>query len=103
MLYKVQAKIIEENLDKLYEKLNDGTIYNQIPDGKEIVASMKRAKLIKSGVIEWFENCGCSPPLKHERETQYDYYFSEIITKHVDKMARIKGKSFWSYMKKKRS
>ena len=103
MLYKVQAKIIEENLDKLYEKLNDGTIYNQIPDGKEIVASMKRAKLIKSGVIEWFENCGCSPPLKHERETQYDYYFSEIITRHVSKMARIKGKSFWSYMKKKRS
>ena len=57
-------------------------------------------KLIKSGIVEWFENCGCSPPLKHERETQYDYYFSEIITKHVDKMARIKGKSFWSYMEK---
>ena len=50
MLYKVQAKIVEENLDKFYKKLNDGTIYNQIPDGKEIVASMKRAKLIEKVV-----------------------------------------------------
>ena len=100
MLYKVRAKIIEENLSIFYEKLIDGTIYNQHPDGKEIVASMKRARLIKSGVVEWFENCGCSTPLKHERETQYDYYFSEITTELVDKSGKINGKSFWSYMEK---
>ena len=100
MLYKVRAKIIEENLSMFYEKLIDGTIYNQRPDGKEIVASMKRAKLIKSGVVEWFENCGCSIPLQHERETQYDYYFSEITTELVDESGKINGKSFWSYMGK---
>ena len=100
MLYKVRAKIIEENLSMFYEKLIDGTIYNQRPDGKEIVASMKRAKLIKSGVVEWFENCGCSIPLQHERETQYDYYFSEITTELVDESGKINGKSFWSYMEK---
>ena len=98
MLYKVRAKIIEENLSMFYEKLIDGTIYNQHPDGKEIVASMKRAKLIESGVVEWFENCGCSTPLQHERETQYDYYFSEITTELVDESGKINGKSFWSYM-----
>ena len=100
MLYKVRAKIIEENLSMFYEKLIDGTIYNQRPDGKEIVASMKRAKLIKSGVVEWFENCGCSIPLQHERETQYDYYFSDITTEIVDESGKIDGKSFWSYMEK---
>ena len=93
MLYKVRAKIIEENLSMFYEKLIDGTIYNQRPDGKEIVASMKRAKLIKSGVVEWFENCGCSTPLKHERETQYDYYFSEINTELVEESGKMNGKS----------
>ena len=100
MLYKVRAKIIEENLSVFYEKLIDGTIYNQHPDGKEIVASMKRARLIKSGVVEWFENCGCSTPLKHERETQYDYYFSEINTELVAESGKMNGKSFWSYMEK---
>ena len=100
MLYKVRAKIIEENLSVFYEKLIDGTIYNQRPDGKEIVASMKRARLIKSGVVEWFENCGCPTPLQHERETQYDYYFSDITTEIVDESGKINGKSFWSYMEK---
>ena len=100
MLYKVRAKIIEENLSIFYEKLIDGTIYNQRPDGKEIVASMKRARLIKSGVVEWFENCGCPIPLQHERETQYDNYFSDITTEPVDELGKINGKSFWSYMEK---
>ena len=100
MLYKVRAKIIEENLGKFYEKLIDGSIDNQRPDGKEIIASMKRAKLFNSGVVEWFENCGCSTPLQHERETQYDYYFSEITTELVDGFGKIYGKSFWSYMEK---
>ena len=100
MLYKVRAKIIEENLGKFYKKLIDGSIDNQRPDGKEIIASMKRAKLLKSGVVEWFENCGCSTPLQHERETQYDYYFSKITTELVDGFGKIYGKSFWSYMEK---
>jgi len=100
MLYKVRAKIIEENLGRFYEKLTDGTIDNQRPDGNEIVASMKRARLTKSGIVEWFETCFCSTPLKHERETQYDYYFSEINTELVEESGKINGKSFWSYMEK---
>ena len=100
MLYKVRAKIIQENLHEFYKKLNDGTINNQRPDGKEIIASMKVAKIVKPGIVEWFETCFCSIPLQHERETQYDYYFSEISTKILEKPNKLKGESFWSYMEK---
>ena len=100
MLYKVCAKIIEKNMPRFFEKLTDGTIENQLPDGKEIIASMKRAKIIKSGVVKWFENCGCSTPLKHERETQYDYYFSEINIEPAKQSQNINGKSFWSFIEK---
>jgi hypothetical protein len=98
MIYKVRAKIIEEKLGDFYKKLTDGTIQDQRPDGEEIVDSMKRAKITKPGFIEWFEMCFCPTPLKHERETQYDNYFSEIETKLVKDYGEVDGKSFWSYM-----
>ena len=98
MLYRVRAKIIGQRLGRFYKKLTDGTIDNQLPDGKEIVASMKRATITTSGVVEWFETCFCSTPLQHERETQYDSYFYEIDTKLVQKSGKIKGESFWSHM-----
>ena len=98
MLYKVKAKLIGKKIDIFYKKLLDGTIYNQHPDGKEIITSMKGAKLTNFQFVEWFENCGCSPPLKHERETQYDYYFSNMKVELADKIVKINGKSFWSYM-----
>ncbi|SVC45322.1 uncharacterized protein METZ01_LOCUS298176, partial [marine metagenome] len=69
MIYNVRAKIIEEKLDEFYERLTDGTIENQLPDGQEIVSSMKRAVLTELGLIEWFETCFCPTPLQHERET----------------------------------
>jgi len=98
MIYKVRAKFIDERLSDFYEKLADGTIQNQRPDGNEIFDSMKRAKLTTPGVVEWFEMCFCPTPLKHERETHYDYYFSEIETEVVENYGEVEGKSFWSYM-----
>ena len=62
MIYKVRAKIIEEKLDEFYERLTDGTIDNQLPDGGEIVSSMKGAVLTEPGLIEWFETCFCPTP-----------------------------------------
>jgi len=53
MIYKVRAKIIEEKLSDFYEKLTDGTINRQHPDGEEMVSSMKRAVLTDPGFIEW--------------------------------------------------
>ena len=98
MIYKVRAKFIEEKLGDFYLKLTDGTIQNQRPDGEEIVDSMKRARITEPGIVEWFEMCFCSTPLKHERETQYDKYFSKIETELVDDYGEVEGKSFWSFM-----
>ena len=59
---------------------------------------MKRAMLTGPGLIEWFKMCFCPTPLQHERETQYDSYFSEIDTEFVHSYGKINGKSFWSYI-----
>ncbi len=98
MIYKVRAKFIEEKLGDFYEKLTDGSITGQRPDGEEIVTSMKRAKLTTPGVVEWNEMCFCPTPLQHERKTHYDLYFSDIETELVKDYGEVEGKSFWSYM-----
>ena len=98
MIYKVTAKIIEDKVGEFYLKLTDGTIANQRPDGEEIVASMKRAVLTESGLTEWYETCLCPTPLRHERATQYDFYFTEMTTKVVDDYDEVEGESLWSYM-----
>ena len=98
MIYRVKARIIEDKIGEFYSKLIDGTIANQKPDGEEIVASMKRAVLTKPNSIEWYEMCLCPTPLQHERATQYDHYFTEMITELVDDYGEVKGESLWSYM-----
>jgi len=99
MFYKVKAKFIKEKASEFFEKLTDGTVSNQKPDGIEIVASMKRAKITELGIIEWFEMCFCPTPLQHERATVYDLYLSDITTELVNDYEEVQGKSFWSYLK----
>ena len=45
MKYRVTAKYIESRAPDFYRKLTDGSIEDQEPDGREIVASMKRARI----------------------------------------------------------
>ena len=80
MIYKVKARVIDETIGEFYRKLADGTVAKQRPDGEEIVASMKRAVLTGPGVAEWYEMCFCPTPLYHERQTQYDFYFTDMTT-----------------------
>ena len=42
------------------------------------------ARITEDGYVCWTEACYCPTPLKHERETQLDQYFSEIDTTHAD-------------------
>ena len=98
MNYKVQARYIEDKAGEFFQKLTDGTIASQQPDGAEIVSSMKKAKIVGEGIIEWFETCYCDTPLKHERETVYDLYLTDITTDLVDARGKIKGESFWDYL-----
>ncbi|MDH3277018.1 MAG: hypothetical protein OEL77_08760 [Nitrosopumilus sp.] len=99
MIYSIKAKFIEKNMEEFYQKLTDGTIENQEPDGKEILSSMNRAKIIGPGEIQWSEMCFCSPPLKHERQTVYDKFFSDMEIKVIDDYVEFEGKSFIDYLK----
>ena len=101
MIYKVKARVIDDTIDEFYRNLVDGTVAKQRPDGEEIVASMKRAVLTGPGVAEWYEKCFCPTPLQHERQTQYDFYFTEMKTAEAGGYGEIKGASLWDYMASK--
>ncbi len=99
MIYKVTAKYLEDKAPEFYQKLTDGTIENQRPDGHEILASMERAKITDPGTIEWYETCYCATPLAHERSTVYDFYLTEMNAVEVDDYGTSEGTSFWSFLR----
>ena len=99
MIYSIKAKLIEKHMKEFFQKLTDGTIENQKPDGIEILSSMKRAKIIEPGLIQWSEMCFCSPPLKHERQTVYDRFFSDMEITTIDDYMDFQGNSFFEYLK----
>ncbi len=98
MLYKVKGRPIAETLVEFHGLLTDGTIQSQKPDGYEIVACMKRAKITAPNSVEWYETCYCPTPLLHERTTVYDRFFSELETEKVDGGSEIEGDSFWAHL-----
>jgi len=78
--------------------VSDGTIESQKPDGKEIVASMKRAKIDEAGIVRWSELCYCPTPLEHERATVYDRFFEDIETEEIDGQREFEGEDFMEYL-----
>lgn len=100
MNYSVEAKYIEEKMGEFYQKLTDGTIQNQKPDGQEIVNSMKRAKITAPKMIQWSEMCFCPTPLKHERETIYNHFLTDLETKTIDDYVEFDGESFFDFLEK---
>jgi hypothetical protein len=97
MLYLVKARLKATEMTKLWGLLNDGTIEAQQPDGSEIVASMRRA-LINGDKVEWQETCYCNPPLRHERATVYDQFFTNVEALPLVGSKSLKGDSFWRYL-----
>ena len=96
MRYRVQAKLKPGVGSTFYRKLTDGSIEQQKPDGREILASMQRAVVLEGGTIAWTETCYCDPPLKHERGTVYDSFFDEFVTEPLEGDApNLEGASFW--------
>ncbi len=98
MIYKVNAKYITDKIPEFYQKLTDGTIENQRPDGAEMRASMERAKITHPGTIEWYETCYCATPLAHERATVYDFFLTDMHAVEVDDYGASEGASFWSLL-----
>ncbi len=62
---------------------------------------MKRAVMTGPGVAEWYETCFCPTPLNHERQAQYDFYFTDMTTELAEEYGEIQGASLWSYMASK--
>jgi hypothetical protein len=84
MLYAVSAKLISDRAREFRKRLTDGSIAAQRPDGQEIVAAMSRARIASDGTVRGTEACYCPSPLKHERETVLDHYFTDIETTTID-------------------
>jgi len=100
VIYSVKARFIEEKMQEFYQKLIDGTIKSQEPDGNEIIESMKRAKITVPNVIQWSEMCFCSTPLKHERETIYDNFLTDMETTIIDDYVEYEGEFFMDFLAK---
>ena len=94
MYYIVSARFKPSTAAEFYRKLTDGTIQSQKPDGKEIVASMRRAKISQDGTVRWSEVCYCPTPLQHERATVYDRFFEDIQTEEVEDYVGFEGEDF---------
>ena len=91
MLYAVSAKLVPDRAREFYTRLTDGSIAAQRPDGAEIVAAMKRARVAPDGVARWMETCYCATPLEHERATVLDRYFTGIETKAAEEPMSFDG------------
>jgi hypothetical protein len=100
-IYSVKARYIEEKMKEFYQKLTDGTIKNQKPDGEEIIDSMKRAKITAPDTIQWSEMCFCNPPLKHERETVYNQFLKDMETNVIKNYVEYEGELFMDFLVKK--
>ncbi len=91
MIYRVRARLKRGTEAALLERLTDGSVAAQRPDGAEIVASMERAVIDEDGTVRWTETCYCSPPLKHERETVLDDHFERIEAEPVGDYEHYEG------------
>jgi len=98
MYFTVQASFKSETAADFLRKLTEGTIEDQNPDGKEIVASMKRAVIDEENIVRWSEVCYCPTPLQHERATVYDEHFSGFTTEEVDGYVEFQGERFIDYL-----
>jgi hypothetical protein len=91
MLYAVSAKLIAAHAPEFHKRLTDGSIAAQRPDGAEIVAAMRRARVGSDGAVRWTETCYCPTPLQHERATVLDRYFTGLEIKVIDKPVTFEG------------
>ncbi len=99
MIYHVTATFREDTATDFLQKLTDGTVASQKPDGAEIVASMARAVLAEDGKVHWSEMCFCSTPLHHERTTVLDHHFDGIETQPIDGHETYEGRPFMEYLR----
>lgn len=100
MHYTVCARLRAETAPTLFRKLTDGTLERQKPDGREIIASMERARLGEDGIVRWSEQCFCASPLQHERETVYDLHFTDFEAEAAEGYCDFEGEPFMEFLER---
>lgn len=90
--YLVKAKVNQEQLDELKERLDSQEILQMRPFGQALDYSLKNARVDPQGWTVWEEEDYCHPPLAMERAAVLDTYFSDLsveIVKEGDGWQRI--------------
>jgi len=98
MFYRVTAKLKQHTATEFLQKLLDGSISQQQPDGQEIVNAMEHAVVTDAGNVEFSIVCYCSTPLAHERATVFDNYFDDLTTEVIPEYKKLEGRSFMNYL-----
>ena len=98
MHYTVRARLIPETAAEFLRKLTDGSVAQQEPYGREVVASMKRAVVDAEGVVRWSEVCYCPTPLEQERANVYDQHFTAIETQEAEDYVEYEGEAFMEHL-----
>ncbi len=99
MYYRVTATLNAELALDFLQKLTDGTVKTQRPDGGEIVDSMNRAVIADNCEVRFSSMCFCSTPLAHERATVYDMHFTEMKIEAIDGYQSFDGRPFMDHLR----
>lgn len=98
MIYSVRARWLGVDISDFYRQLIDGTIAHLKPDGMEILAAMRRARVTAPGVVEWTERCRDGSPLDHQRKNLYVKHFSDIEATPTSEYWIPAGKPFMNFL-----
>ena len=60
---------------------------------------MGRACIGSDGTVRWTETCFCPTPLKHERDTVLDRYFTDIQTDLIDAQPAVPDKPLMNQLR----
>ncbi len=97
-IYKVTARFKEDQAASLRQRLDDGSLAAQPPDGEEMVRAFGHAVVTDDGLVMWSEMCFCPTPLAHERVTQLDHFFTDLTTTPIEAYESYKGRPFLEYL-----
>lgn len=98
MIYSVRARWLSHAAADFYRQLIDGTLAKEHPAGREILASMRRARVTAPNVVQWTESCHCQPPLDRDRRTVYDSHFGDMEATPVHEHDLQPGQPFMQFL-----
>lgn len=82
--YLVQAKPVDELMNELRQRLDNGEINVMRPFGRALQFSLDNARMQENGVAIWEEEDYCVPPLAQERAAILDTYFKDLQVERVE-------------------